>query len=534
MRRRSPRHGCSVGHGVRDPGAWPISLLAVGLVFGVAIVRVVARFGDPWSTFGDEALIELSTRLAADGAHLVGAYSRFGWHHPGPAWFYLAAPFSALSGDAPRAVILAAVSVNAAAGLALVGVVRRRAGELAARWAAAVVGVYVVLIGVDRLWSAWNPHVIVLPVALAVVLAAAGARGSWWSLVAAVAVASVAMQSHIGTVPTMGLVLAAGAVGWSRAWRRGVGDRPARTWPALLAGAGLVGALWLPPVWQQLTDERGNLGQLLAFTRDPPEHMRSGHPPQEAIPAVADQVAVIPLGVAPERDEPAGHGPRLAVTALTVTAGALVWRRRGHGGGYPATLAGLGVLGIVVAMLAAMRVVGPYAQYLLLWTSALALPIWIAVAGTRLQGRRSSLARRTAAAALLATMVAAWHVGGENGQLRRHAHEIDEAVVIAERALEATGEDTVVVRLPPERFHVATGLVNALHRRGWDVRVESAWARTFGTQMAERGDEPVALELSTPQDTGTHPPDRRRVGTVTWSTTGEVTELWLQDRRSEG
>jgi hypothetical protein len=37
---------------------------------------------------GDYAALELYTRLAAQGRQLLGPYSRFGFHHPGPAYFY--------------------------------------------------------------------------------------------------------------------------------------------------------------------------------------------------------------------------------------------------------------------------------------------------------------------------------------------------------------------------------------------------------------------------------------------------------------
>ncbi len=40
----------------------------------------------------DIAMIELYTRHAMEGNQFVGMYSRFGWNHPGPAYFYMLAP----------------------------------------------------------------------------------------------------------------------------------------------------------------------------------------------------------------------------------------------------------------------------------------------------------------------------------------------------------------------------------------------------------------------------------------------------------
>ena len=46
------------------------------------------------------------------GLQAVGAYSRFGWHHPGPALFYLLAPFYLLGGSTEVALSAGAISIN--------------------------------------------------------------------------------------------------------------------------------------------------------------------------------------------------------------------------------------------------------------------------------------------------------------------------------------------------------------------------------------------------------------------------------------
>src|SRR3954462_2167548 len=59
-----------------------------------------ARRGIPDLAFGgDAAALEFGTWHAARGHQLLGAYSRFGWNHPGPAFFYLAAPLYEALGE---------------------------------------------------------------------------------------------------------------------------------------------------------------------------------------------------------------------------------------------------------------------------------------------------------------------------------------------------------------------------------------------------------------------------------------------------
>ena len=58
--------------------AIPLLMLGLGLWTGA--------FDHPQK---DTALAELYTRHAARGDLLLGPYSRFGWHHPGPLLYYL-------------------------------------------------------------------------------------------------------------------------------------------------------------------------------------------------------------------------------------------------------------------------------------------------------------------------------------------------------------------------------------------------------------------------------------------------------------
>lgn len=516
----------------------PWSLGIVALVVGFAALHVLARFGDRWTTFGDVALIELSTRMATTGDQLLGAYSRYGWHHPGPVWFYVSAPFLWLTGGASRSLILAALLTNGIAALAVVAVVRRHAGEVAARWAAAVICAYVVMVGIDRLWSPWNPDVIILPAALVVVLAAAATTGSWWSLVGSAAVASLAMQGHIATVPSLGVVVLAGAAGW---WWTVRGDAPAAPgWPAVTSmalGVVVVAAIWAPPAYEQLTDDRGNVTRLVDFSRNPPADRVHGHPPATAARAVGDQVAIVPLGWDVAGDGPVGRVLRVGVALAVLALGAVVWRRaRAAHAPFVAAMAGLGALAVVVAVVAATRVVGGYGHYMLRWASAVVVPTWVALGlwmARRPHRRRPRLVASIATASLVVGALAAvWHTAGDDGEPLPHSPETDDAVAMVEGALEDRGIERFSIELPKSRFYLATGMVNVLYRRGRDVRVEDRWARTFAEPLREQGDEEAVVVLVDPEAglddrTGLVP-----LGEVEWSTTprrtGQVTSLWLR------
>ena len=69
---------------------WPVVVLACLPAIAVLVSAMVAAGRDPIAD-SDAAVTEIWVRTALDGDALVGPYSRFGWHHPGPTWFYLAA-----------------------------------------------------------------------------------------------------------------------------------------------------------------------------------------------------------------------------------------------------------------------------------------------------------------------------------------------------------------------------------------------------------------------------------------------------------
>src|SRR5437764_3658483 len=120
----------------------PVSLLIVAVPIVVGAVRLVATLHRPFTAGGDVAFIELTIRDALHGRVALGPYSRFGWHHLGPIVFYLYAPIYWLSGQSSRALFLDSWLLNGACAIGVVLLVRRGAGETAARTAAVAFFLY--------------------------------------------------------------------------------------------------------------------------------------------------------------------------------------------------------------------------------------------------------------------------------------------------------------------------------------------------------------------------------------------------------
>ena len=110
-------------------GRHPVVVLAI--LVGLAVLPVImpaSRIIDGMrsaSLASDFALLELSTGEALRGTQLLGPYSRFGWRHPGPAYFYLQAPLYGASGASSASLPVAVLIFNWAALLGVVACLRR-------------------------------------------------------------------------------------------------------------------------------------------------------------------------------------------------------------------------------------------------------------------------------------------------------------------------------------------------------------------------------------------------------------------------
>src|SRR5262252_8031899 len=102
--------------------------LTIVLVVAVLALIFVRSMADDYA-IGDGAFLELYTLHSVRGIWPFGPYSQFGWHHPGPLYFYLLAPLYAAGGFRFAALNVGAALINAAAALLLLSVIRRRASS---------------------------------------------------------------------------------------------------------------------------------------------------------------------------------------------------------------------------------------------------------------------------------------------------------------------------------------------------------------------------------------------------------------------
>src|SRR5580765_82341 len=111
----------------RRPAWRRFSAAALAVLGSLGLVNFAAS-ATPIVTDADIAVNELYVELATKGQLLVGPYSRFGWHHPGPLYFYVVAPFYALAGHQAAAMYAVALAFNLAALVVIAWVLARETG----------------------------------------------------------------------------------------------------------------------------------------------------------------------------------------------------------------------------------------------------------------------------------------------------------------------------------------------------------------------------------------------------------------------
>ncbi len=468
------------------------------LVLVPLVATLLSLLGTHWHPSSDDALIVLRIREVG-GRHtpLTGVHSRFGWDHPGPALFWLLAPFRWIAGN--NGVLFGVACINGAAIVGALLVARRRAGLsfVIVLWVAILV--LTRALGSTLLIDPWNPWIAVLPFLLYMLLAWSVADRDLVALPLLVAVGSFLVQTHVGYVP---LVAGAGATAVALMFLRRA-DEPrlaradVRKWAGISAGVGVL--VWLAPLIQQFTGSPGNLGEIIDYFR---------HPTEKTL-GIAYGFGLMGKELRPPgpwvtgNDEgalgfvfTAGTIPALLLLAAALVLAALAWRR---GRSSATRFACLVVATAWFGVLAGGRITGPPGPYLLRWWWVIAALLWCSLVWSL------------------------WSVIGE-ARLSRVLVPIGTAVVVVLAAVVAY--DAVPARVPQAQYSTAvgklmSGTIGQLSRdrryllkwfnsdalgavgvgtyldlvdRGFDVRVSPEYGPGFGSWRAVRANEADHLD----------------------------------------
>ena len=230
---------------------------------------VITRAGRAYLPTQDFAVIDLHVRDVWNGdLPLVGVYSRFGWNHPGPLLLWALAPLNALFGGAPWTTLVGHALLQVVAVVVAAWLAWKRGGLSLVLGVLAVLLLTYIAIGDFLLFQPWNPHVAVVFFPAFVLAIWGVALGDRRDLVVSVLVGTFLVQAHVGYVPlVVATALVAGVFVVLDRRRVAAADRPSWRTP-ILVSVGVSVLLWLPVVYEQLTESPGNLRRMGSYFFD--------------------------------------------------------------------------------------------------------------------------------------------------------------------------------------------------------------------------------------------------------------------------
>ena len=468
-----------------------ISLCLAGLV-------VATRHAPPFREVSDGAILEIYTLQALEGKLLVGPYSRFGWHHPGPLFFYLAAPWYWMSGHHTAGLQAGAFAINLGAVAAIAWTAARLASPPIAIAVAVATAWYTLRTG-DLIVSVWNPHVIVLPMLAFVIMAAAlAATGRRVLLLWLVLLGSFLVQTHLAMAPLVALV---GAVAVAPK-RRALGG-------AWLRACLVALALWLPPLVEQATHTPGNLTRIATFFAG---GSSSGQTPGGALVAWSASLTsaftpgfAVALGF--DVRPPDSPWPVVwAVAQIVCLVAAAVWARR-RGDACVTWFATMCVLASTVAFAATTRIRGQIVDHEIFWMSALGALNAGVIAGALATAASGVLDRRaivqplaTAACYLMFFVAVAVGLVGVRHILNRSRTPDDHNVdVLAEeigRYVAQARPGRLLFRIEQPVWTIAAGALLREYKEGVRFAVDDRWTTMFGEAFEANGREDASLTIT--------------------------------------
>jgi hypothetical protein len=453
---------------------------------------------------GDGAALELGTLHAAAGTQLLGPYSRFGWNHPGPAFFYLALPIYELCDRRGSALNLFAFMCNAVVAILIVREARRLRGTLFAMVVAALLAVFS-LVGLPFLLAnQWNPILPILPLGFLFFLAVRLAVGARDVLPVFALVASIVVQTHVAYAPAvlaLCVIPLANQVWGAHAARPSTALNVTKRWnvPATI---GVLVLSWGLPLYEMAVNPPGNLIRVMDFFAS---GASSSHSWATASRTVADQMAIMPwaiLQVATQQPLAApGASLTLGIAATEVLGliALLVFSARRQDQ-VAQILCRTALIQVAVAIMAVKAIRGDIHSYLVAWVSLTGF--WFLVTATACV--LPSLIRALGATAVRAivTTSALLLVGLALSAPIPRSAVIDESNLQAEQIapqveayLTRSDQETPTLRIvSPDAWPIAVAVVLYLHKHNMPIFVERQWLHIVGQPFAEpQGRHPVLL-----------------------------------------
>jgi hypothetical protein len=513
-----------------------VRLAGVGLC--VALIGAALRLVADLAPVGDMAVMEVHVLNVMRHLEPVGAYSRYGWNHPGPLHSMALVPLYWLSGYRHVSLAASAILINVVAVIAFLRLTARESGDTALLvTGTALLAVY--LYRVDGLLaSPWNPHMPVLVLPLLAATGAAVAVGHLQLLPLFVALGSFAIQAHVGFAAAVVPITCAAVVLWALnvlvARKRGAGvkSRPGR--PLLLAAIVAL-ALWCLPIVDAVRPAgQHNLQMVYTFLRQIVPGDRAQTERVFAHYVSAPFTPDLRLAWGTDFDPIVERRIRQLADwqPLLLGAAALGWavrRRR-----FEAFLAILVLAGSAGAHASIHRLPTPPQDHAAFWVSILGVSSWtmilalpVSLLAEWIRSRRPGPSPlQTWGLALVALLLVTAGTRQAMSRLaadRGNSAQVESLTRLVRARLPERRSTTPLLHVPQDRWGMVAGLALQLYRDGDAPHVDIDWVSMFGEPFRPDGREVIGFDFGDDSDeTLGRRPGYRRIESVQQTTVYEV------------
>jgi hypothetical protein len=285
----TPEQSSTLRSRTQRGGRWSTAVLAAAIFSAVLLNNARPVFRVSHYEMNDIAANSLQVIRAKHFEQALGHYCRFGFYHPGPAFFYVYAAGETLFHDLLHCVptpfnaqLIALYALSAFFFGATLNVISRRLESTARKWflglalllAAWHFGAVGKFYGHDGLFCMWPPCVLIFPFLCLLVTGASVACGRGRDLPLMTLAASFLVHGHVGMplfVVPITLLVYLGLLLWSRRGGSGEVFWPWRVYPRQHWLAGAIIVLFLAPIVIDLIGSNPSNLRLIV------DHLRSSY-----------------------------------------------------------------------------------------------------------------------------------------------------------------------------------------------------------------------------------------------------------------
>ncbi|MBF0475736.1 MAG: hypothetical protein HQK59_07855 [Deltaproteobacteria bacterium] len=488
-----------------------ILVLIVFLLFIALFVLLIIQTLSPVIvalSWGDQALLEINVIQASRGQQFLGAYSRYGFKHLGPFFFYLAVPFYHLAGEV--GIRITALIINLSAILSILWVSHRLGTGLFC-WVGVLLSAYISHPSVYPILSDyWNPFIGILPLGAYAFFCAMICEGNIRYLPLAAIFGSFMVQTHLGYSPAT-VILSIIVIGCCLS--KPVLRHELRRY--VLISILFLAILWSLPFINELTGEERNLGNILRF------FLRSTEPRQQLVNAL--RIVLVNFAYVPAQLLAFAritlrypYDISFSVIVMTLSAGAIIlqsYLSKKHQVTPSSSLPLLSISSFLISWLAVWQIRGIPHEFLYRWVSILGLLPWASLGPlaamvmliVRFKKHQAGLESPTIKLTILTiflvviVMVTSGHIASaiKTTDIRQFylVKKIDQDTdsTLTSYFNATKNKHLVIARVPWER---ATSIMAWMYRRGIVFSAEKSFTLFFGNFLLPTGNETLHLVLA--------------------------------------